>query len=208
MSAGRRPASRRRRRRPWRSSARCRQRCRSRRAEAERRVALDAAVEQRHSAGIRTSASTIARSSTISQPTAMRPRSVVEQAAFLQRAQQHDGARDRQRQAEHDARRRSTSPSRPRAPCRAASRQPICTMRAGNRDRADRQQVLQREMQADAEHQQDDADFGEFVGERLIGDEARREGARRRCPRADSRPAAKGAAAGRSSRARTPAPGR
>ncbi len=32
-------------------------------------------------------------------------------------------------------------------------------------------------MQTDAEHQQDDADFREFVGERLVGDEARRIGA-------------------------------
>ena len=31
-------------------------------------------------------------------------------------------------------------------------------------------------MQADAEHQQDDADFGELVGELLIGDEPRRKG--------------------------------
>ena len=32
-------------------------------------------------------------------------------------------------------------------------------------------------MQADAEHQQDDADLGELARERLVGDEARREGA-------------------------------
>ncbi len=32
-------------------------------------------------------------------------------------------------------------------------------------------------MQTDAEHQQDHADLGEFPGEMLIGDEARREGA-------------------------------
>ena len=30
-------------------------------------------------------------------------------------------------------------------------------------------------MQADAEHQQDDADLGEFRRQRLVGDEARRE---------------------------------
>ena len=36
---------------------------------------------------------------------------------------------------------------------------------AGHGDGADREQVLQREMQADAEHQQDDADLGQIVGE-------------------------------------------
>ena len=35
---------------------------------------------------------------------------------------------------------------------------------AGNGDGADRKQVLQREMHADAEHQQDDADLGELAG--------------------------------------------
>ncbi len=34
---------------------------------------------------------------------------------------------------------------------------------------------MDRELQADAEHQQDDADFGELIGDALIGDEARRE---------------------------------
>jgi hypothetical protein len=30
------------------------------------------------------------------------------------------------------------------------------------------------ELQADAEHQQDDADFGQLLGQRRVGDEARR----------------------------------
>jgi hypothetical protein len=46
-------------------------------------------------------------------------------------------------------------------------------------------------MQADTEHQQDDADFGEFVGDVLIGDEARRERSPSPRPPADSRPAAR-----------------
>ena len=46
---------------------------------------------------------------------------------------------------------------------------------AGDGDGADRQQILEREMQADAEHQEDDADLGELVGEALVGDEAGRE---------------------------------
>ena len=47
--------------------------------------------------------------------------------------------------------------------------------RAGDRDGAHRQKLVQRELQPDAEHQQDDADFGELVGDVLVGDEARRE---------------------------------
>ena len=46
--------------------------------------------------------------------------------------------------------------------------------RAGNRDRANGQQLLDVELQADAEHQQDDADLGELLGEMLVRDEARR----------------------------------
>ena len=47
---------------------------------------------------------------------------------------------------------------------------------AGHRHLPDRGQVAEFEMQADAEHQQDDADFGKLIGQRLIGDEARRVG--------------------------------
>jgi hypothetical protein len=46
--------------------------------------------------------------------------------------------------------------------------------RAGHRDAPDRQQVLERQVQADAEHQQDHADFGELAGQLDIGNEARR----------------------------------
>ena len=37
------------------------------------------------------------------------------------------------------------------------------------------EQILEREMQADAEHQQNDADLGQLVGDILVGDEAGRE---------------------------------
>ena len=47
--------------------------------------------------------------------------------------------------------------------------------RAGDGDAPDREQVLEREMQPDAEHQQNDADLGEFVGDALVGDESGRE---------------------------------
>src|SRR3546814_2033095 len=46
---------------------------------------------------------------------------------------------------------------------------------AGHRDILHRQKVAQRKMQADAEHQQYDADFRQFIGQAGIGDEARRE---------------------------------
>ena len=50
------------------------------------------------------------------------------------------------------------------------------TQGAGHGDFADGQQLLEVELQADAEHQQDDADLGELVGEVLVGDEAGRIG--------------------------------
>ena len=59
-------------------------------------------------------------------------------------------------------RRRRSSPHSRASPCRAASRPAICASAPGNRDGADRQQILEREMQADPEHQQDDADLGEL----------------------------------------------
>jgi hypothetical protein len=45
---------------------------------------------------------------------------------------------------------------------------------SGHRDVADRKQFVDMELQADAEHQEDDADFGKLLGECRIGDESRR----------------------------------
>ena len=45
----------------------------------------------------------------------------------------------------------------------------IWTDGAGNGDGANGQEILEREVQADAEHQQDDADLGQLGGESLIG---------------------------------------
>jgi hypothetical protein len=42
-------------------------------------------------------------------------------------------------------------------------------------DAADGQQVVDREVQANAEHEEDDADFGQLRSEARIGDESRRE---------------------------------
>ena len=51
--------------------------------------------------------------------------------------------------------------------------------RARDHDGPDRQQVLDREMQAHPEHQQDDADLGQLQRQVLVGDKAGRERADR-----------------------------
>ena len=129
-------------------------------------------------AGISTSASTMARSSTISQPTAILPRSRLDQAPLLQRLQQHDGRGDRERQAEDQAAAERPAHQRAEPPAEQGGEGDLHD-RAGHGDAAHRQQVLQRKMQADAEHQQDDADFGELRRQALVGDEAGRMRARR-----------------------------
>ena len=116
------------------------------------------------SGGSSTSARTIARSSTISQPTAMRPRSV----SIRRRS---CSARSSTTVEATESASPNTSPAPNVQPKRVRQRHAEQRRhgdlgdRAGDRDGADRQQVLQREMQADAEHQQDDADFGELVGD-------------------------------------------
>ena len=140
--------------------------------EASRQLARSPSVAA--SAGSSTSASTVARSSTISQPTAMRPVGVSSIAALLERAQQHDRAGDREREAEHEpAAERQPQPRRDDRMPSAVADDDLAD-RARARRCAHRQQVLEREVQADAEHQQDHADLGELGGER-VGDEARRE---------------------------------
>ena len=52
-------------------------------------------------------------------------------------------------------------------------RDPALHDRAGDGDAANGEQFFEMELQADAEHQQDDADFGQLLGERRVGDEAR-----------------------------------
>ena len=64
--------------------------------------------------------------------------------------------------------------------CAASAPSPVatalCSDGAGNGDAPHGQQFLEVELQADAEHQQDDADFGELLGEMRVGDEAGRVG--------------------------------
>ena len=56
------------------------------------------------------------------------------------------------------------------------------TMAPGTAMRRTDKEVLEREVKADAEHQQDDADLGELGGEPLVGDETGRVAARRHTP--------------------------
>ena len=98
----------------------------------------------------------------------------LQQAALLQGAQQHHGARHRQRQAEDETGHEVPAQQRGKAHAHGGRDRDL-HHRAGHGDGLHRQQVLEREMQADAEHQQDHADFRQLGGERLVGDEARRE---------------------------------
>ena len=118
----------------------------------------------------------------------------LDQAALLQGAQQHDGATRPTARGRTPGRRRATSRAPRRAPCRAASRSRSGRPRRESRCARTDSRSFEREMQADAEHQQDDADLGELVGDVLVGDVAGRERARSARRPADSRPAARRAA--------------
>ena len=97
----------------------------------------------------------------------------LDQPPLLQRTEQNHGARHGQRQAEDEA--CADRPAEPMAK-RHPKQRGAGDLRdgAGNGDRPHRKELLEREMQADAEHQQDDADLRELARERLVGDEARR----------------------------------
>src|SRR4051794_25296419 len=122
-------------------------------------------------AGSITRASTMTRSSTISQPTAIRPRSVSRMRLSCK-------ARIRTTVLATDSAQTEDQPG-PGRPAKAPRQRHAeqCGDRdlnhgAGQGYRPDRHQVLERKMQADREHEQDHADFGQFVGKRLIGDES------------------------------------
>jgi hypothetical protein len=55
----------------------------------------------------------------------------------------------------------------------------IWAIASGNGDAPDRQQILQREVQTDAEHEQNDADLRQLRRQALVGHVARRERAHR-----------------------------
>ncbi len=97
-------------------------------------------------AGNTTSTSTVKMSSTISHPTAICPCVGVEHVVVGQHAHQHDGARHRDRDAEHHPFRSSASraPSPPRFPARVATA--ICPDRARDGDLLHGQQITQIEV--------------------------------------------------------------
>ena len=98
----------------------------------------------------------------------------VELVALLERAQQHDRACDRESETEYEPGRQIPAPPA-RESCADHGGDGDLRHCAGQRDGAHAQQCGNREMQADAEHQQDDADLGQLRGEIGIGDESRRE---------------------------------
>ena len=97
----------------------------------------------------------------------------VQIAVVGQDADEHDGARDRERHAEDDSGRPAPAE---RVRDDRAEHRGDGTLRdgAGNGDAADGQQFFDMKLQADAEHQQDDADFGELFGDFGVGDKSRR----------------------------------
>src|SRR5207342_2405733 len=98
-----------------------------------------------------------------------------EHAACFQRAEQHHGARHRQGEAEHDRRAPRPSPLHREERAHRRGREDL-QHRAGQGDLAHGKQIVEREMQADAEHQEHHADFDELGGQARVRDEARREG--------------------------------
>jgi hypothetical protein len=98
----------------------------------------------------------------------------LDEAALLDRAQQDYRARDGEREPEDDAPRRRPA-QRPGQGEPEERRHGDLGHRARDGDRAHRQQVRQREVESHPEHQQDDAQLGELLRERLVADEAGRE---------------------------------
>jgi hypothetical protein len=96
----------------------------------------------------------------------------MEQAPLLECAQEHDRAGARQRKTKHDARRDRPAESGGKTGAHQRGDGDLYDG-PGNRDGTHGQQLVQREMKADAEHQEDDADLGQLRGEGRIGDEAR-----------------------------------
>ena len=137
-------------------------------------------------AGIITSTSTVRRSSTTSQPTAIWP-------ARVCRSRLSDSTRMRTTVLATERPMPNTEPGRPRPAERVrdghaeARRDDALRHGAGHRDAPDGDELFDVELQPDAEHQQDDADLGQLLGHVPIRHEARRVAARRGGRRSDSR---------------------
>ena len=98
----------------------------------------------------------------------------IERIALLQRAQQHDGTGDRQRQSQHQAGADAPAPQKRERHAAARGNRDL-RKGAGHGNGAHRQQVRDREMQAYAEHQENDADFGELAREICVSYKSGRE---------------------------------
>jgi len=101
------------------------------------------------------------------------PVHAVEHAACFQCLEQHDGTGAGERQAEQQAMPPLPAPER-RHPQAEQCRATHLHHRTGHGDALDGEQVAHREVQADTEHQQHHADFGELRGEVHIGDKTGR----------------------------------
>jgi hypothetical protein len=98
----------------------------------------------------------------------------IEQPQAFQRPQQHHRAGHRQRQTEHQrGAQRPVPPERQRAAHERGDGD--LDQGAGHGDLAHRQQVVEREMQAHAEHQQHHPDLGQLGRDLRVGHEAGRE---------------------------------
>ena len=98
----------------------------------------------------------------------------LDETPFLQSPQQHHRARDRKREPKDQARAELPAKAPPQ-PHSERGGEGDLTSSARHGDAADREKILQGKVQADAKHQQDDANLGEVAGQRRIGDESRRE---------------------------------
>jgi len=97
-----------------------------------------------------------------------------QQATLFHRTQQHHRAGRGQREAKHDAVQCRPTHERRQAPAQQGGHGDLAD-RPGDGDGLHRHEVFEREMQADAEHQQHHAQFGQLVGQRLVSDETRGE---------------------------------
>ncbi len=97
----------------------------------------------------------------------------MEIAIVREHANQHDRAGHRQCDPEHEPLGRVPA-EQPRDDDAQQSGRGALTERSGHGDAPDRDQLLDVELQAHTEHQQDDPHLGELLREMLVGDEARR----------------------------------
>ncbi len=110
------------------------------------------------------------RSSTISQPTAMRPSADSSLPCRSSARSSTTVLATESASSEGEPGRQRPSPEARKQGADQRRGQDLADC-AGNRDAANRQQVADREVQADAEHQQDHADLGKLLRERDIADE-------------------------------------